>query len=177
VRGRSLAGGDDVPHANCHVEAVAEEQAATPVEAHAADRAWAPGGGGSKHARMQSKGEYTTVKNGAPQPMSRLNAPINAFCLRLLLILKDAPARARISMASEGGEQGRRCGGQHVPHMRPRRARWKRIARADDIHRVIEDLNADGGGTNEETARLGLACEGEGAGPSQARRVHTVVDT
>jgi len=79
-------------------------------------------------ATLQRKREYTTVKNGAPQPMNRLNAPINAFCWRPLLILKDAPARAQTSLAGDSGEQSRRSGGQQVPHMRPRRARWKRTA-------------------------------------------------
>jgi len=94
--GRNLAGGDDVTDANSLVEAVAGEQMVTPVEAHAANRAWAPGHGGCKRASMQGKREYTTVKNGASQPTSRLNAPTIAICW-------DAAARAQYSVAGEGG--------------------------------------------------------------------------
>jgi len=94
--GRNLAEGRRRHRCERLVEDVDGGQAVTPVEVQAADRAWAPGGGGSKRARMQSKREYTTVKNGATQPTSRLNAPTIAICW-------DAAARAQNSVAGEGG--------------------------------------------------------------------------
>jgi len=113
-----------------------------PIEAHAADRAWAPGDGGSKHGKMQSNHEYTKVKNGAPQPTSRLKAPTTAICLSPLLMMNDAAASDQNSVAGEGSLRGQRGGGHQVFHRRPRRARRRRTTRADNAHRDIEELHA-----------------------------------
>jgi len=86
-------------------------------------------------------------------------------------MLKDAAARAQTGVAGEGDEQGWRDGGQLGTHRRPRRAWRKRAARADDVYRDVEDLDAAGGDTHEDKARLGPAyARGGRAGPSQARR-------
>jgi len=75
-------------------------------------------------------------------------------------MLKDAAARTQTSVTGDDGEQGRRDGGQRVQHTRPRRARRQRAVRVDDVHRDAENVNAAGEGTHEDTARLGLKCEG-----------------